>query len=432
MNSKLHSAPKVATVSLEGVVNTGLIKQWAKGAGRRLKPASTLGILFAGAFGIFSEQSSITANSAVISTRVVSVRTPIEGFLSAASVQTNQPVERGASLGLIANTRFDSQAQESYREQGIQSARQVAAIAAEEHTLSAQRTLLLNRVQAHTDALRDRMDRDVIEAERALAAKQAGFRLASSDLARGHQLYDAALISRAALEKLDSAATVAAEEAKAQEAALAAVRSERDAVNHGTMIELGNNNDVAYSDQRIDEINLRLADLERERLSMEATRDAAEGSYAEASMHNQAMGSAALTAPASGVLWKWFAADGEHMGAGEKVAELVNCKSAFLLAALPQDRVPAVTIGAQARYRLSGESTDRIAYVSSINAELPTLEGNKLAAEPLKVDDRPEVLIRLDVDPKDIAKGCLVGRTASVVIKAHSNDVVATLFHHYF
>ncbi len=432
MNTEFSSTSEEVLAAPAKVLDKAVSVRLLRGAGRRLKPAAALTILFAGAFGILSEQSTITANSAVISTRVVSVRTPIEGLFSAAALKANQPVQRGVSLGAVANNRFDPQAQELYQQQAIESTTQAAALGAEERTLRAQRAELLSRVRAHTEALTGRMDRVETEAEGALTARQAGFKLASADLERGKQLFDLGIVSRAALDKLDADAAVAQAELRGEESALAATRSEGAAVRHGMMIEAGNNNDVAYSEQRIDEIDLRLADLERERLNAEAAAVAAQGSYTQALEHNQAMGSAALVAPASGMLWKWFAVDGERVGVGDKVAELVDCQSAFLLAALPQDRVPAIAIGSSARYRLSGESVEHLARVASINAELPTLEGNKLAAEPIKVDDRPAVLVRLDLDPKDEAKGCLVGRTASVVIQAHQHDAIATLFHHYF
>ena len=101
---------------------------------------------------------------------------------------------------------------------------------------------------------------------------------------------------------------------------------------------------------------------------------------------------------------------------GESGAELVDCHEAFILAPIPQERVPDIEIGSIARFRLSGEREERQGTVASISA---TPSGNgirKLAALPFRTDDAKTVTVRIALSPAATANGCDIGRTAQVSI----------------
>ena len=429
MHSQAEAALEVPERSAAGGWKAARILE---GFGRHMKPVIAGGVLLAAALAILTEAGSVTSNSAVISAQVVTVRTPIEGEFAGSGVKADDVLDRGALLGSVTDSRVNELAESMYQSQRSVARGQVAAIEAERAQLIEQRTSLQQRAASYTAASTARMDREVAEAERMAAAHQAALVLARADLVRGQQLYGDGILSRAAYDKVISDAQVARDQAAAQDADLAATRVEEAATRNGLMIEAGSNNDVTYSLQRIDEINLRLADLSRERAVAAADADAAEANYAPVVAHDRALSSAPLKAPAGGRLWKWYAMDGERIGAGERVAEIVDCRASFLLASFPQDRVPAIGVGAPARYRLSGEQAEHVAHVASIEAALPVADGLRLAAQPVQESDRPAVLVRLTTEPGDRAQGCSVGRTASVVIDAPAGNAVATLFHRYF
>ena len=400
--------------------------------GRHIKPVVTGSVLLAAVAAISAESSSITSNAAVISATVITVRAPLEGVLTLQGPKANSAVELGATLGAVSNPRVNTAGEQLYLSQGREAMQQITAIDMERGALLAQKTHLLDRTREHTAAASLMLASQVAESERIAAAREASLDQAKLDLERGRALYAQGILSQAAYEKLASTAVVALSEASAQEQNLAATRAEQQAMREGLMIEGSSNNDVAYSAQRTDEIDLRLADLNRERAFAAATADAAKTHYLPVAAYDKLMGGATIAAHASGELWKWYAADGERLGAGDRVAEIVDCRESFLLASFPQDRVPAISIGAPARYRLAGESEEHAARVASIDADQPASGATPLAARPVRQSDSPAVLVRLTLDPKDRPRTCAVGRTAAVAIDARAGNLISTLFKRYF
>jgi len=86
-------------------------------------------------------------------------------------------------------------------------------------------------------------------------------------------------LSDADYQKLISVEQVLAEEVSAQRAILASARTQATAASQGILSEPGTNNDVAYSDQRADELTMRLAENSR---LLVTSRDQAEAARVEA------------------------------------------------------------------------------------------------------------------------------------------------------
>jgi HlyD family secretion protein len=76
------------------------------------------------------------------------------------------------------------------------------------------------------------------------------------------------------------------------------------------------------------------------------------------------------------MIWKLGAADGERLGTGDMVAEIVDCNAPFLLAAIPQDRFSDVEAGGTEQFRLSGERTEQKGTVVSVTGHSELTQGN--------------------------------------------------------
>ncbi len=403
-----------------------------RAAGKHLKPILFGATLLAAVAAVMTEANSVSSNAAVISAKVTTVRAPIRGTFATGPIRQAQAVAGGALLGTLADPRVNALAEQVYTAQAAAAYRQAAAIAEERNALLGQRAALAQRARAHSEVLAERVGSDIQEEERKSSSRQASLEYAQLSLDRGRELFQAGILSRADYDRAIANARVAEQDLAAQDAELSAKRVEAAAARRGIMVETGNNSDVAYSLQRMDEIDLRLADLAREQAEAEAQAAAARMNYGPTAEHDKLLSEARLLAPASGELWKWYAANGEQIGAGERVAELVDCRESFLLASFPQDRVPAIEVGAAARYRLSGEQAEYEAHVTSIDAEQPAADEPKLAARPIKQNESPAVLVRLALDSTDRPRGCAVGRTASVVIRSTARNAASTLFERYF
>ena len=92
---------------------------------------------------------------------------------------------------------------------------------------------------------------------------------------------------------------------------------------------------------------------------------------------------AALTAPVDGMVWRIGASDGERLAVGDMVVDLVDCRAGFILASIPQDRFGDVEIGGVARFRLSGERSDRTGRILGVMGESGLSHDRNIAAAPV-------------------------------------------------
>ena len=182
------------------------------------------------------------------------------------------------------------------------------------------------------------------------------------------------------------------------------------------MIAETGSNDVAYSAQRADKIAIRLVSLNRTASTLEAEAEETAERLAAEERRIALMTADNLKAPSSGMVWKLGTSNGERLGVGDTAAELVDCGSAFIVASIPQDRVPDVAIGSEARFRLSGEREDRVGLVLSVTGDAATSNDRNLAAVPLKTASSMAT-VRVVAPPSlNVAGECLVGRTARVLL----------------
>jgi multidrug resistance efflux pump len=382
-------------------------------------------MLLAGLYGLLSEQKYVSSGSAVVTTYVTSVRTPIEGTLSDLSLSPGSAVETGTVLARVTNPRADAERLSNLRIEQQQTGAGADAARAETEALLQERAHLQERVSAHSQAVFDRLHQQAAQAQMLLQARQAALEQASSDFERGHKLRDVGIIAQAEFEVLQSRQHVAAAEAAAQEAELRAIKSAEFAATRGLLTEVGTSSDVASSQQRIDEINLRLVEAQRRRTVLEAQSHQATSDLAEGQQRLDLLRQTALIAPVSGEVWKLAASNGEHVEAGGAVAELVNCGQSFLLALVPQNRLSQIEIGAEVRFPLSGESVDHVGSVAAILGAEQDDEHRKLAARPFHEGD--ERMATLRVNFPQTADRCAVGRVARVSVATTGGSLLSRL-----
>lgn len=387
-------------------------------APKRLRSAAKIGgalaLLAVGAYAILSERGYVASENAVVSAYVISLRAPIEGYVSGIRAEVGTSVDEASALAHMENPRVDDQLLADLRARlGSLEAQRVAA-EAERMELLALREDLGRRSRAHAIASAARLSALVQEAGRSLAAKEARRDQVARDLERRSGLARSGTVSGAEVERLRADYDIAAREADAQKAHLSALHAEAEAVGRGVIADPGAN-DVAYSTQRSDEVTIRLAELGRTIATLSAQLDETRSRLVSEERRVGLMRTAELSVPASGMIWKLGASDGERLGAGDMVAEIVDCRAAFLVAAIPQDRVPDIEIGGEARFRLSGEREERIGAVLSVTGEATLANDRNLAASPVE-QSRRMATVRVSMPKAQDATDCLVGRSTRVLL----------------
>ena len=377
-------------------------------------------LLLAGAYGMFSARNSVSAEGAVVSAYVTSVRVPIAGELTGLHAVPGEHVEANALLATVTNPRASEDRLLSLALEQQQAETERRASVAEEAALLSERALLEKRVVAHRQAVCERLQHQASQSEMLLAAKRAALQQANLDLERAQKLRQDGIVTQSEVENLETQRNMRNGEAAAQEADLRAIRSAEAAAEKGLLTEQGITNDVVFSQQRIDDITIRLAEVHRRTslTSAQAQQDAA-GVEAQR-QHLELMRQAELLAPIAGTVWKLGAADGEHLESNATVAELIDCRQSFLLALIPQNSVPDVQLGADVRFRLGGESVEHHGTVTAIFGEDQDMDDHKLAARPVKDSTDRMSTVRVNYG-HDTQEGCTVGRIARVLISTRSS-----------
>ena len=403
---------------------------------RWLKITASVGLLLAGAYGVFSEHEFIASSDALVSAYVVSIRTPIEGTVSGVSMTQGGNVRRGMVLGQVENARVDQQRIQTLRETEEEARLGAEALTSEVAALEGQRRDMLSRAQSHASGVSTRLHLQTMEAERLLAGKRAALDQATADLRRANLLHESGIVSNVDLERAQTQFDMAVHDEAAQRANLLAVRTEADAAAQGVMIEPGVNDSV-YSRQRADELNLHLIETRRALANLQAQANLAEADMEKETRRTDLMGHADMVSPISGVVWKVEAANGEQVAAGDSVAQIVDCGEQFVLVEVPQERVPDIVFGGRARLRLSGESAERAGRVLSV-VEDPKKEGDrKLAALPAASSADARATVRLGFESggadKDAGQQrCEIGRTARVLLPTNGRSLIARWYRHFF
>ncbi|HZF77299.1 MAG TPA: HlyD family efflux transporter periplasmic adaptor subunit [Acetobacteraceae bacterium] len=380
------------------------------GTRRVAKVGAAVTLLGVALYAGLSEQGYVVSEAAVVTALTIPVRAPIEGYATGTALRVGDRVEANRPFSTIGNPWLDDQRLVDLRQAAARMTAERAAAATERAALLDLQATLAARAEEHRRAHAEFRTAELLAAERALAARVARRDTAVRDWQRRAALGREGVASGAELDRLRGDAEVAAREAEAAEARLASARAQADAAARGLLVDAGSN-DIPYSAQRADELALRLAALDRQTETLSAAQAEAAARLAAEERRVAALREAPVASPVAGTVWRLGASPGERVAPGEVVAEVVDCAAAFLLVAVPQDRVPDVQLGAAARFRLAGEDADREGRVAAVIGEVGPGAARNLAAIPFIASRVPMYAVRVDLPPQET---CAVGRTARV------------------
>jgi multidrug resistance efflux pump len=402
-----------------------------------LKITFAVALCSAGAFGMFSESVYISTSNAVVSADVVEVRSPIDGTISGLPLAAGSLLEADQLLGSIDNPRSDRQHLDDLRTLESSALSTVNALITEQTLLQTQQNALMVRARIHSSAVSSRLKQQAIEATRTLSGQKLALVLATTELGRGEQLHTAGILANSEFDRIRSAQLIAIEVVAAQQSTLTNIRAQAADATHGLLSEPGAVSDVSYSRQRADEIAIKLAEnASALSIALGQSNEAHLDVEAE-TVRGGLMRQSEVRSPIKGFLWKPNTTNGERMASGASVLSLVDCSRQFVLAQVPQDRVPDIAIHREARIRLAGETEERTGTVLFVSGDALKVPDAKLAALPFEESSQQmaTVLIALKMKPLPAEAGdttassrnedasCFVGRTARVLIPTYSTNL---------
>ncbi len=353
---------------------------------------------------------------AVINARVIPVVSPIEGFVTIAPSTVGSSVHAGMVLAEVEDPTIDRSRLQDLKSELATLVARVAALERLHRDLDDLRGSLEATRERYRKASVTRLTILLEEARAAAKAAAALARHSASHWARLAELRDTQTVSVAAFERAES--DVAGAEASAKAAALAVQRTAADlaAVRSGVFVA-EERNDVPYSQQRIDEISIRQAEITaqipvlRKRTAEVRTSITVESERLARRSH------ARIVAPKDGIIWRPQVVKGSRIAAGGRLMSLIDCADLFIIVKLHQRYFDEIRPGDVAQVRPLDSEEAQEAHVRDLQgmgasdradlfaAAIPTLQQNEFLAT-----------LRLDPGPNTSSSPnyCHVGRSADV------------------
>lgn len=382
-------------------------------------------ILLAAVYGLASQRGYVASNNAVVSANVVSVRVPMDGYVSNLSVGVGSRVKKRDLIGHVENPRIDDQVLIDLRQSIKRNLVETQANAGLRNRLLHERSSLVDRNGSFIEASTSRLTQVESQQQQSVDAKLALRDELQLKLDRQRSLYREGIVSRANMDQTEREYSVADHDHRAERSALDAAHIQSASAARGILLDSGTNGG-SYAQQRIDEIDMRLAEVNRLISENENGAKLLQQTLQEENSNFGMKRDAELQAPVDGLVWKLNANDGEEVEKGDKVAQFVECASAFVVAAIPQNRVPDIEIGGLARFRLSGETQDRFGRVRSVTGERNERTDAALAATPVH-ERNPTATVFVSQLNDSGSGGCMVGRTVRVLLPVAKQSILSEL-----
>jgi len=361
------------------------------------------------------------SREAVINARVATIRAPMDGIVTTASVFPGQAVQAGAPIGDIEDPTAD--------DERVFQLQQELHAAERENTVLALRLADLQRSRAEADARAEayrigRVQQAQLRVEEAKAKLSAAMARQSDAIAaetRGAALNARGYMANSAYEGALHAREVAQQEVIAARRRLDALNVEMEAARSGTY--LGDNyNDVPSSFQRSRELSVRIDETEATLQQLVRKQDMLVADIVAEQKRLAARSRAPLASALDGNLWTVQVATGEYVRKGQELFTVLDCSTVVVTASVFERDYNELRIGYPVTFRISGSSREYSGTISKLGL---TSTERSFAIAP--EERRHQVAVQLpDLQHSDSDR-CAVGRTGEVVFEQHGGRFGARL-----
>ncbi len=391
--------------------------------GRLLKSLLALLVLAGVVWAPLQLMLQASSVEAVVNGRLVVLRAPIEGMVTAGNLPApGEIVAAGTALLQIDNPRIDHGTVDRLEQQIADVSAEHDAQVRRLDAARAEQARLSSQVDSFRKARMAILDVNAAIFDQQIIAGREKSALATEDALRARRLQTSGTVATADADKKASIAAIAT-------AGLAELRLqrqrldvERQALSAGVFVG-DSYNDRPQSAQRRDEVTRQIADLEAS-VSADATRKYdLETALAQARVQQNTLAVARIAVPLKARVWEMLVTPGEHVNRGQDIARLLTCRTAVVTAAVTEGVYNRLHIGMPARFIPHGAS-------QGIEGSIINLTGmagasSNYAIAPSALDKGP---YRVSVAVPSLARSdrCAIGRTGRVVFGKPEDYAPAT------
>jgi hypothetical protein len=314
--------------------------------------------LFAGigavGFGMWAMAGSFASSDgapAVVSGQTAIIRAVQDGYTSLDGLRRGSSVHKGDEIGtLLLSPTGENNSNKSMTL--VQTRGRVDAIEAEVATLQGQIRDLQERTKKNRVARIDDLNSKLEQANTNLEAARAKEAAANAILERQQKVFSIGWTVKSTVEAAKSTADAAKLDRNAAEKQIATLQVELSAARDGTFLQDAYN-DAAYSQQRADQLKLRVADLQAEAQQQNHLLKLLEGDVRQLNASGRDAASdfsVPILSPASGIVWSVING-GQYVRAGDEIARVIDCSELSANATVSAREYAAIKDGDRAVFR---------------------------------------------------------------------------------
>ena len=367
-----------------------------------------------------------TSLDGTVNARISIVSAPIDGTVTSTPPKIGTALQAGAELLGIRNDRIVRTA-EVQMEAELEAAKQrLMATDDQRAQLTALRQELQARWHEYQQASIQNLTHEIAIRHQRITTAEAQRKAAEVAFTRKQQLGTTGILAEAAVEQARAASITAENEGNIAKAEMERLSQQLDAVRRGVYIGEGRN-DVPYSQQRIDEVTIQLAELQFRERELKARITQLETQHDDEHARNRALGYAVLRMPFEGVIWRNNVVEGSHVIAGNELVQILDCRDLFVDILVSEVDYDEIYPGRNAQIRLLGRSDAIDGQVIAVRGSAAVVEDVVLAAklpQSRGKDARIRVALPESALNTDYANFCQVGRSVQVRFRTRALPIV--------
>jgi multidrug resistance efflux pump len=358
-----------------------------------------------------------TSLDGVVNAPLIALRASIDGRVELGSAtRAGGVVEPGAVLFRISEDRLDTRSSMELKSRAESAEEAVRALDSRIASLVAQQTDLRNRGVAHKQVAVNRLEALRAQAQAELEGARAKVTSTEAERRRAVDLAAQGIIARARFEDINAEATRARSEVGRLTASIARYDAELGGAHQGIFLADGYS-DVPYSQQRVEELDVRIADLRIARETAEQNRGELLQMHSTELLRLQKLTHEALQSSTRGIMWTVMVSDGVRVSRGDVLGEVADCDNSFVEATLPERGFNVVRPGDPVRVRLSGAKGEMPGAIRSVRGAGAVGASGRAAGVERNGSGLMWVVVNLEPSAlrQQRAGGCQIGRSATVL-----------------
>ena len=380
---------------------------------RALKSVLGLAIVVIAGVGPVQRLLEFSSTEAVVNSRLISLRAPIDGRIEDFAPTIGTAVPRGRFVLHIANSRADRSRLDDLKRLLEQTEGERPGIAKRLERLKAIHEQITQQARAFQTGRIRELEERAHDLRAQISATEASVVEATSTLARTRALAASGNQTMVAVERAERDAKVSTQTQKSLNHRLSATEIELEAARRGEYVG-DSYNDRPSSLQHADELSVRLAEAEAELGFRDERLARLRAAVAAETERYSDISNAMLSSPIDGQVWEVLVSPGEEVRRGQDLIRLLDCSGTIVTVTVRESVFNQLRIGEQAQFRFAGESARYGGTIIRMSGSAAPPDNLAIQATGLASGG-----YRIAVSVPELASGqCNVGRTGTVTFNS--------------